>query len=209
MVNGAPVASFERLLAALDAAGKRGRCRLPVLIDGLNEAENPKDWKAPLAVLGETAKRYPNVLIVCTLRTGEHRREYFRTGEARESFAVMALPDTVKQIKSEGFGGDVHDAIKKYFEYFKIIATRTEIPVEFLQHPLTLRIFCEVTNPKRETDVRVDYFPASLSPLFEKYVANVCERIAQMANLTYSYSAGEVKYAIYRLGHRIMEIQKT
>ncbi len=73
-INCNPMTSMERLLATLDAAGKRARCRLPVLIDGLNEAENPRDWKEPLSILTETVKGYPNVLVVCTLRTGEHRR---------------------------------------------------------------------------------------------------------------------------------------
>lgn len=205
--------SMERLLAALDAAGKRGKCRLPVVIDGLNEAENPKGWKAPLASIGETVKRYPNVLVVCTLRTGEHRREDQRWVEsqqtnARESFAVMALPDGVRMIESEGFGGDTRDAIEKYFSYFKINPGDAEIPVEFLQHPLTLRIFCEVTNPNKEHEVKVDYFLATLTPLLEKYVANACERISLMANLSYSYSASEVEVAIYNFGLELWKIKK-
>lgn len=212
-ITGNPMTSMEKLLAALDAAGKRNRCRLPVVIDGLNEAENPKDWKAPLASLGEIVKRYPNVLVVCTLRTGEHRREDQRWGEpqqtnARESFAVMALPDGIRMIESEGFGGDTRDAIEKYFRYFKINPGDAEIPVEFLQHPLTLRIFCEVTNPKREHEVNVDYFPATLTPLLEKYVVNVCERISQIANLSYSYRVPEVEAAIYHLGLELWNVKK-
>ena len=212
-INGSPLTSMERLLSALDAAGKRARCRLPVVIDGLNEAENPKDWKAPLAILSETIKRYPNVLVVCTLRTGEHRRDdQMRAVQpqtnARESFAVMALPDGIRQIESEGFGGDVHEAIKKYFNHFKINPGDAEIPVEFLQHPLTLRIFCEVTNPKKRPEVKVDYFPASLSPLFEKYVANVCDRISQMPNLSHPYTSSEVEAAIYRFGLALWNAKK-
>jgi hypothetical protein len=209
-INGTPLTSMERLLAALDAAGKRASCRLPVIIDGLNEAENPKDWKAPLAKISETVKKYPNVMVVCTLRTGEHRRmdQVWRSqsqNNTRESFAVKALPDDIRKIETEGFGVDVNDAIRKYFSYFKINPGNAKIPVKFLQHPLNLRIFCEVTNPKRESEVVVDYFPASLSPLFEKYVANACERISQMANLSYSYSAAEVQSAIYRLGLELWE----
>lgn len=204
-INGNPLTSMERLIASLDAAGEREGCRLPVIIDGLNEAENPKDWRMPLARLSETIKDYPNVLVVCTLRTGEHRREEQIWGaqpqiNARESFAIMALPDGIRKIESEGFGGDVDDAIEKYFNYFKINPGTARIPVEFLQHPLTLRIFCQVTNPKRESEVVVDYFPSSLSPLFEKYVANASEQISQMPNLSYSYSVVEVESAIYKFG---------
>lgn len=204
-INGSILTSMENLLAALDAAGKRDGCRLPILIDGLNEAENPKDWKCALASLGEAVRKYPNVLIVCTLRTGERRREDRMLGadpktNDRESFAVMALPDSVRRIESEGFGGDVDEAIDKYFKYFKINPGDAEIPVELLQHPLTLRIFCQVMNPDRQSEVKIDYFPASLSPLFEKYIANACERISEMPNLSHSYSVHDVEAVVYRLG---------
>ncbi|MBU0508293.1 hypothetical protein KKH27_05605, partial [bacterium] len=204
-INGNPLNSMERLLASLDAVGKRAGCRLPVLIDGLNEAENPKDWKPALAKLNEIVKGSPNVLIVCTLRTGERRREAQKWGQDpqandRESFAVMSLPDGVRRLQSEGFGGDVDDAIEKYFSHFKINAGDAEIPVELLQHPLTLRIFCQVTNPTRESEVKIDYFPASLSPLFEKYVFNACQRISQLSNLSHSYNIADVDSAVYKLG---------
>ncbi|ANV88914.1 NACHT domain-containing NTPase [Picosynechococcus sp. PCC 7117] len=212
-INGIPMPSIEMLLAAVDAAGKRACCRLPIVIDGLNEAENPKDWKPELASLSEIVKKYPNVLVVCTLRTGERKKEDWHPyresqTETRESFAVMALPDGIKAIESEGFGGDVDEAIEKYFSHFKIDPGDSEIPTEFLQHPLTLRIFCEVTNPKKESEVKIDYFPTSLAPLFDKYVANVAERISQMINLNHSYTANEVKKAIYTLGIELWKCGK-
>ena len=212
-INGNPLNSIEKLIASLDSAGKRAACRLPILIDGLNEAENPKNWKSALADLSVVVKKYPNVLVVCTLRTGEHRRgdsitvSQFRVN-TRESFAVMALPDDINRIEIEGFGRDVHSAISSYFNYFKITPGDAEIPVELFQHPLTLRIFCEVTNPKRKNEVIIDNFPASLSSLFEKYTANVCERISQMVNLSYSYSTNEVESAIYRFGLELWNVGK-
>ena len=209
-IHGNPVPSMEKLLAALDAAAKRASCRLPLVIDGLNEAENPKDWKVHLASLKETVKKYPNILIVCTLRTGERPRKrqglpHGLENNNRESFAVMSLPEDARRIESSGFGGDVHEAIKKYFNYFKINGRDTDIPVDLLQHPLTLRIFCEVTNPTPTSEVKVDYFPASLSPLFEKYIINACARISQLNNLSHSYIAPDVEHAIYKLGIALWE----
>lgn len=212
-LNGFPIPGIDGLLAALDAAAKRACCRLPVVIDGLNEAENPKDWKPLLASLSELVKRYPNILVICTLRTGErqHKDQYWRHqtySDNRESFAVMALPDDIQRIESKGFGENTDEAIKKYFEYFKINSGDAELPVEFLQHPLTLRIFCEVTNSKRAHEVKIDYFPASLSPLFEKYIDNAAERISQMINLSHSYSVSDINKAIYVLGVELWKSQK-
>ena len=214
-LNADPLTSMEKLLAAIDAAGKRARCRLPIVIDGLNEAENPKDWKAPLSSLSETVTRYPNVLVVCTLRTGEVERRhqnYLKRAQletdSRELFTVMALPEDVRRIESRGFGGDAEDAIGKYFRHYKIDPGDTEIPVELLQHPLYLRIFCEVMNPDHKAKVRVDHFPASLPLLFEKYVANACERISQFSNLNHSYTAEDVHRAVYMLGLEMWKVRR-
>ena len=213
-LNGKPFESIEQLLASLDAAAKRNRCRLPLVIDGLNEAENPRDWKAPLASLCETVKAYPNVLVICTLRTGEYAREDLEWGDlpqtatARESFAVMSLPEHIRKIKSEGFGRDTGDAIAKYFEYFKINPGDAEISIEFMQHPLNLRIFCQVTNPDRKFMTTVDFFPASMVPLFEKFVENSVTRISELPNLIYSYSSEDVTAAIYKLGEMLWEGQR-
>jgi hypothetical protein len=209
-ISGAPVNSMERLIASLDSAGKRAGCRLPILIDGLNEAENPYDWKPALAMMNEVIKKYPYVMIVCTLRTGERQRnlpewEKEKKTKFRESFAIMALPEGIRRIESEGFGRDVDDAIDKYFKYFRINTGDAEIPVELLQHPLTLRIFCEVSNPKRESEVSIGYFPASLSPLFDEYVMNACKRIAQLPNQSHCYSPDEIQSAVYNLGIELWE----
>ena len=57
---GKKVETFEALLAAVDAAAARAQCRLPVVIDGLNEAENPSDWKPLLQKLLLMLAKYPS-----------------------------------------------------------------------------------------------------------------------------------------------------
>ncbi|MBA3011725.1 MAG: hypothetical protein FP812_16050, partial [Desulfobacula sp.] len=206
LINGTPLDSMEKMLASLDAAAKRAGCILPLVIDGLNEAENPKEWKDVLSYIQATVKNYPNVLVVCTLRTGEHKRPYWsrHETETRETFAVQSLPDDIWKFECEGFGEDVYDAIGKYFEYYKIACERgVEIPTGFLNHPLNLRIFCDVTNPKREEVVEINYFPASLAHLFDEHLQNTCNRIATMKNFT--YSSQELKNAIYQFGISLWE----
>lgn len=201
IVNGTPLDSMEKLLACLDAAAKRACCILPLVIDGLNEAENPKEWKDVLSSIRVLIKDYPNVLVICTLRTGEYRRNSWQGSETetRESFAVQSLPEGIWIEECEGFGEDLHDAINKYFDYYKIhCEAGIEIPSGFLNHPLNLRIFCDITNSERKKLVEINYFPASLVHLFEKYIENACNRIAAMKNLP--YSSQELKSAIYQLG---------
>src|SRR5205085_539095 len=89
-LGGIDVTSFEQLVAALDAAGSRLGRRLPIVIDGLNEAENPRDWRDLLAPLPTLLRDYPHVLLLVTLRS---------------SVADDALPANTPSIELRGFEG--------------------------------------------------------------------------------------------------------
>lgn len=182
---GQPANSMEALIAALDAASQRGMCRLPLVVDGLNEAEDPRNWKPLLASLDVTLAKYPRVLFVCTLRP---------------EFADESLPDHIPRLEIPNLGRDVEDAIRRYFEYFKIDATDTELPIRLLRHPLTLRLFCEVTNPSRENTVGIEAMPGSLTALFDRYLEQAATRIAELSPRTHRYYEQDVRQAYNRLG---------
>ncbi|WP_426732939.1 NACHT domain-containing protein [Myxococcus faecalis] len=176
-----PIPSMEALLAAVDAAGQRARHRLPVVIDGLNESEDPRAWKPLLAALESTLARFPYVLFVCTLRP---------------EFEVEALPPDTQRVEIQGYGDEVIDAIREHFRYYKIEAADVAIPLGLLRHPLTLRLFCEVTNPTREKAVGVDAMPGSLTALFDRYLDQVGERLSVLAPRTQRYFAQDVRRAL-------------
>lgn len=149
-----PVPSMESLLGAVDAAGQRARQRLPVFIDGLNESEDPRQWKPLLASLENTLAKYPYVLLICTLRP---------------EFADDALPPETCRVKIPGYEDETVEAIREHFRYYKIEVTDDPIPLGLLKHPLTLRLFCEVTNPTRQQLVGASAMPGSLTALFDRY----------------------------------------
>lgn len=179
-VAGQPVQSMELLLAAVDAAGQRARHRLPVVIDGLNESEDPRVWKAQLASLDAVLAKYPYVLLVCTIRP---------------EFQDETLPDGTRCVEIADYGVDAIDAIRLYFRHWKIDATDASLP-GFLRHPLTLRLFCEVTNPTREKVVGIDAMPGSLTALFDRYLDQIGDRIADLAPRTQRYYAQDVRAAL-------------
>ncbi len=176
-----PVPSMESLLAAVDAAGQRARHRLPVVIDGLNESEDPRAWKPLIAALESMLAKYPYVLVVCTLRP---------------EFAAEALPDGTRRVEIEGYGSETIEAIREHFRFYKIEATDASIPLQFLKHPLTLRLFCEVTNPARAKVVGIDAMPGSLTALFDRYLDQVADRVAELAPSTQRYYAHDVRAAL-------------
>jgi hypothetical protein len=185
VVSTTPVASMERLLAAIDAAGQRSHCRLPIVIDGLNEAEDPRAWKPLLASLSAVLQRYPFVFFVCTLRT---------------DFSQEAVPQDVECITMPGFGEDRYDAILKYFRHYRINFQDAELPIGLLAHPLTLRLFCEVTNPTREHIVGVEAMPGSLSAILERYLEKAGERIEELSPHALRYFRQDVRDALYKIG---------
>ncbi|MDK9362919.1 NACHT domain-containing protein [Lelliottia wanjuensis] len=166
-ISGRPADSFDRLVEAVDAAGQRAAKRIPIVIDGLNEAEDPRDWKDELSRADELLKDFPYVLLIVTLRN---------------EFVDMCLPEKLPQVEHNGFQEDPEIAIRKYFDYYKIDATDAALPIEFLQHPLTLRIFCEVANPSRQHVVGVEALPDSLVSLFEAHFNKVATRVAELSS---------------------------
>ncbi len=180
-----PVPNFESLLAAVDAAGQRARRRLPLVIDGLNESEDPRTWRPLLAELESILAKYPYVLGVCTLRP---------------EFKTEALPQDTRCLAMEGYGDETIEAIRAHFRYYKISVTDALIPIGLLKHPLTLRLFCEVTNPTRESVVDVTTMPGSLIALFDRYLGQVGDRIAELAPRAQRYFAHDVRMALDVIG---------
>jgi hypothetical protein len=190
VIQGTPVASMEVLVAAVDAAGQRGRRRLPIIIDGLNEAEDPRDWKSLLASLVEVLRRYPYVLVIVTLR-----------GE----FADDVVPEHIERLEIHDFGRDAMAAVRQYFQHFRIDPVDAELPWELLAHPLTLQLFCEVTNPKREKTVGVEAMPESLTALFDRYLEQARKRITELAPQTRRYYEQDVQTALDNIGIALWE----
>lgn len=189
-ISGRPAASFDRLVEAVDATGQRAGKRIPIVIDGLNEAEDPRNWKDELARAEELLKNYPYVLLVVTLRN---------------EFAQMSLPEEFPQVEHNGFQEDPKTAIDKYFEYYKIDATDADLPIEFLQHPLTLRIYCEVANPLRQHMVGVEALPSSLASLFEAHFNKVAERVAELLLTAHRIYQDEVQEALLTIARLLWE----
>lgn len=185
-ISGRPAESFERLVEAVDAAGQREGKRIPIVIDGLNEAEDPRNWRDELARARELLARFPHVLLVVTLRN---------------EFAQMCLPEDFPQAEHTGFQEDPQAAIDKYFEHYKIDATDADLPIEFLQHPLTLRIFCEVANPQHQHFVGVEALPSSLTSLFEAHFDRVAARIAELSPAAHRFYQEEVQNALLTIAN--------
>jgi len=188
--SGRSARNFEQLGEALNAAGERLGRRIPVIIDGLNEAEDPRGWKSILASARVELARFSNVLLVVTLRA---------------EFESDCLPESTFKIELQGFRESPETAIQSYFNYYKIDASDAELSFELLQHPLTLRIFCEVSNPSRRQTVGVEALPNALTSLFDEYLRRASSRIAELSPRTHRLYQHEIVGALIKLGARLWD----
>lgn len=201
-VSAKPIESFELLLSALNSFGERENCRIPVVIDGLNEAQDPRDWSGLLEEANTQLKKYPNVVLLCTLRPKiEADRFYPGAHKGYESIAAHSIPEGALVLHSEGFSDQVTSkAVEAYFHHYKIKADPHLIPLNFFKHPLNLKTFCEVTNPSAESEVIIKSFPSSIYSLYTQQIINSANRIAELSNLSIKYQVRDVENAIYDLG---------
>ncbi|MGH1439098.1 MAG: hypothetical protein ACRBBR_03210 [Cellvibrionaceae bacterium] len=202
------VNNFEALVSAINSVGERVDRRIPVVIDGLNESQDPREWKWLLESALPIIKKYPNVVMVCTLRTAEKssKRHYGgavrkQGNNGREGNAHQSLPESTYEILSQGYNEKLtYKAIKDYFKLYKIKADPINAPLRFFSHPLNLKIFCEVTNRKAQSEVRISHFPSSIYSLFREQMDHTANTIASFTNLSQKYQFEDVKKAIYFMG---------
>ncbi|WP_122901978.1 hypothetical protein [Acinetobacter sp. B51(2017)] len=165
-IYGRPINTFEDLLEAVDAAGQRLCKRIPIVIDGLSESEDPRNWRNEVAKANALLENYPNILLVLTLR-GEFYKD--------------CIPETIPTFELNGFVDDPIAAIHCYFEHYKIDALDADIPIELLSHPLTLRLYCESANSERRIVVGVEALPRSQVAIFEKYFEKAIDHIVDLS----------------------------
>lgn len=163
-IPGLGVDRFEDLLEALDAAGARSGQRLPLVIDGLNEAERPTGWPPLLKQLLPVLDTYPHVLLVLTLR---------------ERLAEQAIPDEATRLDLEWQEPQVDELVDKYFAHYLIDGSGAWLPWGLFRNPLFLRMYCEAANGDRIEPVGAEALPTSLVGVFELYRDRVAQRLAE------------------------------
>ncbi|WP_413115764.1 NACHT domain-containing protein [Streptomyces sp. CY1] len=163
-IPGLKIDHFEDLLEALNSAGNRAGCRVPLIIDGLNEAERPSEWRTLLAGLAPALGGYPHVAMIVTLR---------------EALADQALPKDTMPLELEWQRAEVDDILRVYFRHYLINPADAWLPIGEFHNPLFVRMYCEAANHDRRVPVGVEALPQSLIGVFELYRKGVVERLAQ------------------------------
>ena len=187
---------IDRFLAGLDAMGERAERRVPLVIDGLNESASPEQWRDELATLRARLARFPNVVIVVTVRP---------------SYAERVLPDDVPRADVPGFAEDVWHACEVYFAHYRLALPDPEAIPSTFADPLYLRAFCEAFGDESATTTRtLGHIPEGGVAVFEAWVArklhNVRERL-QLDAAVITKALHQIARELWACGSRSIAIE--
>lgn len=152
--------SFNDVLDILDFIGETNGCKLPIIIDGLNEsAPNESRWREDLPILRRKIKKRNNLLLITTCREKEEYIEIIYGAKEYKSvdnhIVLKGLLDTNLDV-----------VVKKYFAKYGICnATITHI-TDF-ENPLLLKMFC-LTNQGRNNLLVNEYSIASCMKVYSE-----------------------------------------
>jgi len=159
--------SWHDFLHALEATAQAYHTRIPLIIDGLNEAMRngvfSDVWKTGLPGFIQEISQTNSVVLITTCRT-TYRKAIWPGG----------LPENAKYI----YGFDdysVELALEKYFSWYKIKADLTAAPLSQFKHPIYLKIFCESQNPERKEQKQIYIGEQTLFEVFENFISR-CNR---------------------------------
>ncbi|PET72763.1 hypothetical protein CN533_04995 [Priestia megaterium] len=162
--------SWSDFLQALDTSGKAFKTKIPIFIDGLNEVRDMSVVKNGLPGLIKEISSFENICLITTCRN-TYVKPIF--GE---------IPPN--NVHLEGFlEGKLVEAVKVYFDYYKIKAEVSAISLEAFEHPLYLQIFCQTKNPERIYEKKVFINEQSMFDIFEAYIDQCNEKLSERLNL--------------------------
>ncbi|WP_271628817.1 AVAST type 2 anti-phage system protein Avs2 [Caldicellulosiruptor sp. DIB 104C] len=158
----------EVFLGILSKAGECSRCRVLLVIDALNEAKSPNLWKKHLEEIIHEVKKYPNIALVISIRSGFE--EEVLTEELIKQFV---------EVKHQGFAFKEWEAVVKFFNEFSLPLPEVPLLTPEFQNPLFLLLFCKAlaNEGRKKKGKEVLRGHEGFTYIFETYVDSVAENI--------------------------------
>ncbi len=162
--------TFDEFLQALNIYGSISKCKVPIVIDSLNEATLSCNfssiWKNHLGSLIAKILQLDNLVVITTCRTSYSGRIWEDTNN--KEFIVL-----------DGFDDyeTVEDAVNKYFKKYKLKADLLFSSIERFQDPIFLKIFCELKMSVHGVEVEVNIEEESMYDVFKEYFNRINKKL--------------------------------
>lgn len=165
----------RQFLKLLNEAGEQSNCRAIIAIDALNETARTEFWKENLEKLVGEIKKYPNIALVISVRTG-FEQEIMAENTKRMFF----------EREHDGFKYKELEAMDKFFSEFGI--PKPEVPplMPEFQKPLFLLLFCKAFEKRAKNNGQKKQIfrgHEGATYIFESFVKNVSGEIIKKFEL--------------------------
>lgn len=154
----------EVLIGAMQAAAQAANAPFLLLVDGLNEAENPAAWQQELPALLAEVGTTPWISLGLSVRSTYQQLVFSQDGS-------VALPE----VKHRGFDGYELEAAERFFEAYEVDHPSTPMLAPEFSNPLFLKLYCEGLAGSERSAVSADERHPSRT--FDRYLRSKVARI--------------------------------
>lgn len=160
--------TLDDIMDVLDFTGESYGCRLPIIIDGLNESEpNIGRWKRDIPLLAKRVHERKHLMLITTCRSQE---DYLQEIYDCDTIHDKNIENPIELNGISRF--DVLVAAERYFNKYKIEPNRYQNLSQFT-NPLLLRIFSEVNAGKKHIDIHGTSLTESMKEYSDTMVKDV------------------------------------
>lgn len=164
--------SIGDALDVLNYLGELYECRLPIIIDGLNEtAPNEKRWQEELPPLRRKIRERNNLVLITTCREKE---EYINAIYGRKHYDEIDNPILLPGIEKK----NLLQAVTKYFTKYKI-QPNTLAAHHLFTNPLLLKVFCETNNGRGSFEVNDHTLATCMKDYSEQLVTSIATEVGK------------------------------
>lgn len=162
----------DEFLRQLDQLGLDAKSRSLLIIDALNEniTHSPNFWKNNLNELIKEVKKYPNIALIVSIRSGFEKAVL---NEKQKKFFI--------QVEHHGFVFREWEAITKFFNVFSLPLPEIPLLMPEFQNPLFLLLFCKAFQHQRNRQIFRGHEGATY--IFENYVDKISKKIEREFNI--------------------------
>ncbi len=156
--------SFANFIGILDSIGFHYGIKIPIIIDGLNETHpSASAWNPHLRYIIADIKKFSNVMLVATCRNAY----------TKQIFDEEQIDDIPDSLILEGFKENIEEAIKKYFNKYKITVRNENYDRDLFNNPLLLKIFSQAN---KENSIEIN--ETSIYRAIDAYINEILDRIS-------------------------------
>ena len=170
----------KQVLRSLDNAGKKSGCRALIVIDALNETRQRNFWKRNLNKVIDEVKKYPNVALVISVRSG------FEDEVLTKRQGKVFIHE-----EHRGFQFREWEAVNKFFQEFRLPMPEIPLLMPEFQNPLFLLLFCKAfqdrarkNKAKKQRQIFRGHEGATY--IFETFVDSVSKRLSKQFGISNS-----------------------